>query len=129
MQVKIDGKPRMLDIRNASRLVEFTTALEQWIRDVEGFLLVYSITSWSSFASIKNFHHQIRSFKDPTNPFTARFQYHPIMLVGNKFDQVTEREVSTLEGQSLAHELGCKFLRHRRKSALTWKRLSMTLYA
>jgi hypothetical protein len=110
MQVKIDGKPCLLDIRNASHHVEFTVALEQWIRDVEGFLLVYSITSWSSFASIKNFHRRIRSFKDPTNRFTALFQHHPIMLVGNKCDQVTEREVSTLEGQALAQELGCKFV-------------------
>jgi hypothetical protein len=45
MQATIDGKPCILDILNASRLVEFTTALKQWIRDVKGFLLVYSITS------------------------------------------------------------------------------------
>jgi hypothetical protein len=110
MQVTIDGKPCMLDILNASRLVELTTALEQWIRDVEGFLLVYSITSRSSFASIKNFHRQIRRVKDSTTPLKVGFQYHPIMLVGNKCDQVTEREVSTLEGHALAQELGFKFV-------------------
>ena len=30
----------------------------------------------------------------------------PIMLVGNKSDRVTEREVSTQEGHALARELG-----------------------
>lgn len=32
------------------------------------------------------------------------------MLVSNKCDQITEQEVSTLEGQALAQELGCKFV-------------------
>lgn len=32
------------------------------------------------------------------------------MLVGNKCDRVTEREVSTQEGGALARELGCDFV-------------------
>jgi len=34
----------------------------------------------------------------------------PIMLVGNKSDRVTEREVSTQEGHALARELECEFV-------------------
>lgn len=34
----------------------------------------------------------------------------PIMLVGNKSDRVTEREVSTQEGHALARDLGCEFV-------------------
>ncbi|KAK3364787.1 P-loop containing nucleoside triphosphate hydrolase protein [Lasiosphaeria ovina] len=34
----------------------------------------------------------------------------PIMLVGNKTDRVTEREVSTEEGHALARELDCEFV-------------------
>ena len=33
-----------------------------------------------------------------------------VMLVGNKSDKVTEREVSTQEGHALARELGCEFV-------------------
>ena len=32
------------------------------------------------------------------------------MLVGNKSDRVTEREVSTQEGHALARELNCEFV-------------------
>jgi len=34
----------------------------------------------------------------------------PIMIIGNKSDEVTAREVSTKEGNALAKELGCMFV-------------------
>ena len=75
---------------------------EQKILVGEGFLLVYSITSRSSFERVGSFHAQIVRIKD-SSPV-------PIMLVGNKSDCVTEREVSTQEGLACAKELGCEFV-------------------
>jgi len=40
------------------------------------------------------------------------------MLVGNKSDRVTEREVSTQEGQALARELGCEFVEASAKNCI-----------
>lgn len=40
----------------------------------------------------------------------------PVMLVGNKSDKVTEREVSSQEGLALARELGCEFVEASAKS-------------
>jgi GTPase KRas len=38
------------------------------------------------------------------------------MLVGNKSDQVMEREVLTQEGRALAHKPGCEFVEASAKS-------------
>ena len=40
------------------------------------------------------------------------------MLVGNKSDKVSEREVSAQEGKSLAQEFGCEFIESSAKTRL-----------
>jgi len=82
-------------------------ALRDRIRDGEGFVLVYSISSQSSFACIQKFHHRIQQVKESNG---STFCSAPVMLVGNKCDRTTEREVSYQEGSTLAHELGCGFV-------------------
>lgn len=59
---------------------------EQYMRTGEGFLLVYSITSRQSFEEILTFQQQILRVKDK--------DYFPIIIVGNKCDLDSEREVS-----------------------------------
>lgn len=44
------------------------------------------------------------------------------MLVGNKSDRVTEREVSTQEGHALARELGCEFVEASAKNCVNVER-------
>ena len=56
------------------------------MRTGEGFLLVYSITSRQSFEEILTFQQQILRVKDK--------DYFPIIIVGNKCDLDSEREVS-----------------------------------
>ncbi len=75
---------------------------EQYIRTGEGFLLVYSVTSRSSFEEIVQFHRQILRAKD-----IDRF---PGIIVGNKSDLENERQVSTLDGEQLSKALGCPFI-------------------
>ena len=59
---------------------------EQYMRTGEGFLLVYSITSRQSYEEILTFQQQILRVKDK--------DYFPIIIVGNKCDLDSEREVS-----------------------------------
>ncbi|CRK31571.1 hypothetical protein BN1708_018772, partial [Verticillium longisporum] len=118
-QVVIDTQACMLEVLDTAGQEEYTALRDQWIRDGEGFVLVYSISSRSSFSRIKRFHHQIQRVKEscasspsyPGSPISAVHSQAPvpIMLVGNKSDRVTEREVSTQEGHALARELGCEF--------------------
>lgn len=130
-QVVIDGQSCMLEVLDTAGQEEYTALRDQWIRDGEGFVLVYSITSRSSFSRIQRFHHQIQRVKEasanspsyPGSPLAATAGAAPngnvpIMLVGNKSDRVTEREVSTQEGHALARELGCEFVEASAKNCI-----------
>lgn len=123
----------MLEVLDTAGQEEYTALRDQWIRDGEGFVLVYSISSRSSFARIQKFHHQIQRVKEsshsgsptyPGSPLSASsigsglFGPAPVMLVGNKCDRVTEREVSTQEGSALARELGCDFVEASAKNCV-----------
>lgn len=132
-QVQIDGQSCMLEVLDTAGQEEYIALRDQWIRDGEGFVLVYSISSRSSFARIQKFHHQIQRVKEtslsgsptyPGSPLSASsmnsggFGHVPVMLVGNKCDRVTEREVSTQEGSALAKELGCDFVEASAKNCV-----------
>ncbi|KAF8457650.1 ras family-domain-containing protein [Terfezia claveryi] len=141
-QVVIDGASCMLEVLDTAGQEEYTALRDQWIRDGEGFVLVYSISSRSSFTRIPRFHSQILRVKEssssgsPLNLGYANSPLHspaistgpsgvnqvPIMLVGNKSDRVTEREVSTQEGHALARELGCEFVEASAKNCVNVER-------
>ncbi|KAF5025375.1 hypothetical protein F66182_2540 [Fusarium sp. NRRL 66182] len=98
--IQLDGIDCMLDILDTAGQEEYTALRDQWIRDGEAIVLVYSISSRPSFTRVKRFHDQIQRVRGkPT----------PICLVGNKSDRVTERQVSTTEGFELALSLGIEF--------------------
>ena len=109
----------MLEVLDTSGQ-EYTPVRDQWIRDGEGFVLVYSTSSRSSFIRIQKHHDRIQQVKKllafsplpPRSPPSAAepASLVPVMLVGNKSDKVTERKVSTQEGHALARKLGCEFV-------------------
>jgi small GTP-binding protein len=74
---------------------------DQWMRDGQGFLLVYSITSRETFENVSDLREKIHRAKDEDKV--------PIVLVGNKCDLTSERVVSYEEGQSLAASWGHPF--------------------
>ncbi|KAJ3068488.1 Ras GTPase ras2, partial [Podochytrium sp. JEL0797] len=102
-QVVIDDEACQLEVLDTAGQEEYTALRDQWIRDGEGFLLVYSVTSRATFYRIERFRDQILRCKDTDEVI-------PIMLVGNKCDKNSEREVSKEEGQHLAKRLGCDFI-------------------
>jgi GTPase KRas protein len=75
---------------------------EQYMRNGEGFVLVYSISSRLSFEEVSTFYQQIRRVKDR--------DFFPMVLIGNKCDLEHERQVSSLEGRDLAKSFGCPFI-------------------
>jgi len=91
--------------------------------DGEGFIVVYSVTSRSTFARVERIVERIiRVKEDPSSsnstsindpyrhsPSTSRRRRVPIVIVGNKKDKYQEREVSTEEAKGLAQGLGCDF--------------------
>ncbi len=65
-------------------------------------MLVYSITARATFDRIERFRHQISRVKDTDEI--------PMVLVGNKSDRQSEREVSKQDGEQLARRLNCQFI-------------------
>lgn len=129
----------MLEILDTAGQEEYTALRDQWIRDGEGFILVYSITSRNSYDRIRKFFTQVQRVKDssqPHSPIGASYLQQsmaaqngpvytgpvPVMLVGNKSDQHHEREVSSQEGQALAKELNCAFVEASAKNCVNVER-------
>ncbi|KAI5292048.1 Ras GTPase ras2, partial [Ascosphaera atra] len=131
-QVVIDGQSCMLEVLDTAGQEEYIALRDQWIRDGEGFILVYSITSRSSFSRIQTFYQQIQMVKESmaaSSPGGASYLptaagaggavgKAPVMLVGNKSDKVIERVVSSQEGQALAKQLGCDFVEASAKQSI-----------
>ncbi|KAL9057781.1 MAG: hypothetical protein Q9162_002122 [Coniocarpon cinnabarinum] len=138
-QVVIDNQSCMLEVLDTAGQEEYTALRDQWIRDGEGFVLVYSITSRASFSRIQSYYKQILRVREsvaamspvspgalypgtsvpmtPTSP-TSSSGPAQIMLVGNKVDRTLEREVSTQEGSALAKQMGCDFIETSAKSCI-----------
>ncbi|KAL7627730.1 RAS1 protein [Parahypoxylon ruwenzoriense] len=104
-QCVIDDEVALLDVLDTAGQEEYSAMREQYMRTGEGFLLVYSITSDQSFEEIRTFQQQILRVKDkdPTD-------YFPMVVVGNKCDLESEREVPRQDGEALAKQFGCPFL-------------------
>jgi len=82
----------------------------QYMRTGEGFILVYSVTSRQSFEEAFALYRQILRFKDR--------DYFPIIVVGNKCDLESDRQVSSQEGRDLARTWGCGFIETSAKSRI-----------
>lgn len=60
---------------------------ERFMRNGEGFVLIYSITSYHTFEQVQKLHEQIARVKD--------LEHFPMVLVGNKCDLEQDRQVPT----------------------------------
>ncbi|KAG2213844.1 hypothetical protein INT47_001113 [Mucor saturninus] len=113
-QVVIDDNPCILEVLDTAGQEEYTALRDQWIRDGEGFLIVYSITSRSTYDRVNRFRDQIFRVKD--------LDKVPLILVGNKSDKVTDREVSREEGAAKARALHCDFVETSAKTCVNVER-------
>ncbi|KAJ8324471.1 RAS2 protein [Batrachochytrium dendrobatidis] len=113
-QVVIDDQPCILEILDTAGQEEYTALRDQWIRDGEGFLLCFSITSRSTFERLERFKDQIERVKD----VDSTRQLVPMIVVGNKADRTHDREVSITEGNNLARHLRCEYIETSAKTTL-----------
>jgi len=118
-QVVIDDQPCVIDVLDTAGQEEYTALRDQWIRDGEGFLIVYSISSRSSFERVERYRDQITRVKDT--------DLVPLILVGNNCDKITEREVSREEGMNMARKLRCEFIESSGKTCVNVERAFYTV--
>jgi len=100
-QVAIDGEVALLDILDTAGQEEYNAMRDSYMRGGQGFLLVYSVTSRTSFDEISQFREHIIRVKDDDKV--------PMVLIANKCDMDNDRQVSALEGFELAKAWGVPF--------------------
>ncbi|KAJ3430268.1 ras-like protein rasd [Anaeramoeba flamelloides] len=101
-QVVIDEETCLLDILDTAGQEEYSAMRDSYMREGEGFLVVYAINSRNSFDEVSSFREQITQAKDSDDV--------PMIIVGNKNDLENERQVSIGEGQDLAKSFNSPFI-------------------
>lgn len=103
IEADIDGETVGLDILDTAGQEVFSAVRDRYMRDGEGFMLIYSLTQRSTFLPMTRFYEQIKRAKDTT-------KHVPVVLVGNKSDKAdVEREVPFGDGEMLAQTFDCPF--------------------
>jgi len=117
-QFEVDNRMCFIEVIDTAGQEEYATLRDQWVREGQGFILLYSVTSRSTFERLQIFHQQIRRLKrvDPV-----------FVLVGNNCHNNYEREVSREEGCALARHLGCEFFEASVKTAQNVDRIFVNL--
>lgn len=89
---------------------EFSAMREQYMRSGEGFLLVFSLNDHSSFDEIPKFQKQILRVKDRDD--------FPMLMVGNKCDLESQRQVSLEEAQNCSRNMMMPYIECSAKSRI-----------
>ncbi|XP_064632000.1 ras-related protein Rap1 isoform X1 [Lineus longissimus] len=116
-QVEIDGQQCMLEILDTAGTEQFTAMRDLYMKNGQGFLLVYSITAQSTFNDLQDLREQILRVKDTEDVSTGQAQV-PMILVGNKCDLEDERVVGKDQGHNLARQFNCSFMETSAKSKI-----------
>ncbi|ANZ74988.1 BA75_01875T0 [Komagataella pastoris] len=100
--VVIKGQEYLIEILDTAGQDEFSLMNQKYLIGVHGYLLVYSITSRSSFDLLKIMRDKILD--------SVGTEEIPLVVVGNKSDLYSQRQVTIEEGQNLAKEFNCSFV-------------------
>lgn len=105
----VDDKKVKLQIWDTAGQERFRSITTSYYRGAHGIFIVYDVTNRKSFDEVKNWFREAGIFHIlPKN----------ILLVGNKIDFISKREVSTQEGIELADNMGCSFIETSAKVSL-----------
>ncbi|KAJ1451194.1 ras family-domain-containing protein [Pelagophyceae sp. CCMP2097] len=98
--IDLDGKRVKLQIWDTAGQEQFRTITRSYFRGAQGIVLVYDITDRGTFNSVRSWMAQISDHADA--------QVNRV-LVANKCDYESARQVSIEEGQKLAEEYNVRF--------------------
>jgi len=101
-EMKVDGEVTKVDVLDTAGQEEYSSLHDHWIREGTGYLLVYSITDAASFEALRTIYKKVLRVRDAESA--------PVVLVGNKCDLESAREVSEDDARALAAEWGCPFM-------------------
>ena len=102
-QVEVDGMQCMLEILDTAGTEQFASMRDLYIKNGQGFVLVYSVTAQSTFNDLQDLWEQIQRVKGTDKV--------PMVLVGNKCDLEEDRVVGKDQGRKLAGKFNsCSFM-------------------
>ncbi|CDS42331.1 ras protein rab 8b [Echinococcus multilocularis] len=99
--IDVEGKKIKLQIWDTAGQERFRTITTAYYRGAMGIMLVYDITQYQSFRNIKQW---LTNIDDHANSDVER------MLLGNKCDMVSQRQVTKEEAQEFAKNHNIEFL-------------------
>ncbi|XP_041352345.1 ras-related protein Rab-13-like [Gigantopelta aegis] len=105
--IEIDGQTVKVQIWDTAGQERFEAITKQFYRRAQGVMVVYDITNQTSFLSLPKWMAYIKQFAK---------EDAVLMLVGNKNDKETKRQIEYKQGQQFARENGLQFFETSAKS-------------
>jgi len=100
--VNVDSKEYQLEIVDTAGQEEFTSFRDSSLSHGDGFLLVFSIISTSSWNELQTLREKIIRVKDSDTT--------PMVIIGNKSDLNNDRTVKTQDAEDFCNSVNCPYL-------------------
>jgi len=98
----VDSQVAHMSILDTAGQEELAMSMrDQWIRASDGFILVFSLTSMESFKHLNSIFLHIQRTKEE--------EFVPMVLIGNKCDLQSSRQVAEEDAAKLAQLWRCKY--------------------
>lgn len=116
--IELDGKTIKLQIWDTAGQERFRTITSSYYRGAHGIIVVYDVTDKDSFQNVKQWLHEIDRYAcENVNK----------LLVGNKSDLVTKRDVTFEQGKEFADQIGIEFLETSAKTSANVESAFLTM--
>ncbi|XP_030205226.1 GTP-binding protein Rheb [Gadus morhua] len=109
--ITVSGQEYHLQLVDTAGQDEYSIFPQSYTIDVDGYILLFSVTSYKSFEVVRVIHEKLLDM-------VGNLQV-PIILVGNKKDLHMERVISFEEGRALAESWSAPFLESSAKENQT----------
>lgn len=116
--INVNNQDIILNILDTAGQEEFYALRDQYIRSGDGYIIVFSITSITSFLEVNAIKEQLNIVLDADNNTLI-----PIILVGNKCDLEEFRQVQSSDAQRLAEEWRVKYFETSAKNKTNINRI------
>ncbi|KAI1308739.1 hypothetical protein EDD11_004177 [Mortierella claussenii] len=108
--IDVEGKKYKLTIWDTAGQERFRTLTSSYYRGAQGVILVYDVSNRDSFNDLQTWFNELDTYCSSKEVVR--------MIVGNKVDKESSREVSKQEGQDLARKLQTLFVECSAKTKL-----------
>lgn len=116
--INVNNQDIILNILDTAGQEEFYALRDQYMRSGDGYIIVFSITSITSFLEVNSIKEQLNMILDVDDNTLI-----PIILVGNKCDLEEYRQVQSSDAQRLAEEWRVKYFETSAKNKTNINRI------